>query len=144
MTQDYSPFAVIGISKAIDALSDLLPGASISSPDNIFSVAQVNRKVTQFVRMENWEAQELGQNIYSKAELFDLMFSDGYPEARLLFLPDDIVGKGEALSYSGTNLREAILNFPHFVFDLDAVFVWPIARQISVFHHGGGFFHVRA
>ncbi len=146
MVPEYFPFKIVPISEASDALSKILPNAPLLSPDKIFSVAESRLLSPEFVRLENWDAQEFGNDIYSKAEIFDLMFRERPPESQLFFLPDDILSlqKGTALSYIGTNLREAILNFPRFVFDSDAVFVWPNENQVSVFHHGGGFFHVRA
>jgi hypothetical protein len=135
-------FQNIELSTAEEALKKCLPGSSIM-PDRISDAARTLNIEVRFVRIPQWEIQETGVDVYSKLELFDLMFSGvEIPASELIFIPDFIL-PGKALRYSGGQLREAIARLPHFVFDLDAIFLWPESRRISVFHHGGGFFHVQ-
>ena len=77
-------------------------------------------------------------------DLFDRVFAD-VPlfGGDLILITDDCfpITEREPFFGRGETLREFLSEAP-FVFDGDAVFIWPDARRISVFHHEGTFAHI--
>jgi hypothetical protein len=77
-------------------------------------------------------------------ELFDRVFAD-VPVfgGEFILITDDCfpITAREPFFGRGESLREFLAEAP-FVFDGDAVFIWPVARRISVFHHVGTFAHI--
>lgn len=91
-----------------------------------------------------WREHESGSGLYSKWELFDLVFHDELiHRGELILITDDCfpIGEREPFFGKGESLREFLAEAP-FVFDGDAVFIWPAARHISVFHHEGYYAHI--
>jgi len=126
----------------VSALEAVLPGSSIM-PGRIFEAAKKLGVDVEFIAIQRWEEQEAGKEAYSQLELFDRLFADvPIPSSNLIFIPDCALPT-HALAYSGNDLRGAIGSLKDIIFDSDAVFLWPESNRISVFHHSGGFFHVR-
>jgi len=141
-----------GWRRAYEAIWSLLPitrehithARSCISPAAILHYAGLSDATVQRGVVPRWEEHDCGQGLYTKKELFDRVFAD-VPvfEGELILITDECfpITAREPFFGRGESLREFLAEAP-FVFDGDAVFMWPEARRISVFHHEGTFAHI--
>ena len=142
-----------GWNRAYEAVWRLLPSArehitparSCITPDSVMHRAELAGLGFELAVVPDWESHEWGQDIYSKMDLFDMMFHGvAIPTGEVIFIPDDCfpMTEREPLFCNGEILREFVAHCCFFVFDGDVVFIWPEAGRISVFHHEGRYAHI--
>ena len=132
-----SSFALCSRTAAEAALAACVPNASIS-PDRLFEAAQNAGLLVSFTKIEEFDS-------LSKEQLFDKLFSDQeLPDGRGFVISDDLLPSSSAFTFEGPRLREAVVQERRFLFDGDLIFVWPSLGFVTVFHHEGGYFHVRS
>jgi hypothetical protein len=141
-----------GWRRAYEAIWSLLPmtrehitqARSCITPAAVLHYAELSGVAAQRGVIPRWEEHDCGPGVYTKIELYDRVFA-GIPTfgGELILITDEcfpITGR-EPFFGRGESLREFLAEAP-FVFDGDAVFIWPEARRISVFHHEGTFAHI--
>jgi len=141
-----------GWRRAYEAIWSLLPMArehitparSCITPAAVLHYAELSGAHSQLIAVPRWEEHDTGPGLYTKMELFDRVFADAPAVGgELILITDECfpVTAREPFFGHGESLREFLAEAP-FVFDGDAVFIWPEARRISVFHHEGAFAHI--
>jgi hypothetical protein len=138
--------------RAYEAVWSLLPisrehvtaARSCITPAAVLQYAKMSGKSLRCGVIPRWKEHDCGAGLYTKAELFDRVFAD-VPTlgGELILITDECfpITEHEPFIGHGETLREFLVEAP-FVFDGDAVFIWPGARRISVFHHEGTFAHI--
>ena len=141
-----------GWRRTYEAIWSLLPitrehithARSSVTPSAVLHYAELSGVAVQSGVVPRWEEHDFGPGLYSKAELFDRVFAD-VPVfgGDLILITDECfpITEHEPFFGHGESLCEFLAEAP-FVFDGDAVFIWPEARRISVFHHEGTFAHI--
>jgi hypothetical protein len=141
-----------GWRRAYEAVWSLLPitrehiteARSCITPAAVLHYAELSQVALRRGVIPRWEEHDCGPGLYTKAELCDRVFA-GMPmlSGELILITDDCfpITAHEPFFGQGETLREFLVEAP-FVFDGDAVFIWPEARRISVFHHEGAFAHI--
>ena len=124
----------------------ITPTRSCITPGAILEYAELSGIAVGSGVIPRWEEHDWGRpRIYSKMDLFDRVFANASIQAgEVILITDDCfpVTAREPFFCRGESLREFVAACPHFVFDGDVVFIWPVARRISVFHHEGTFAHI--
>jgi len=117
---------------------------SCITPSAILRYAELSDTTVQRGAVPRWHEHDSGPGLYTKMELLDRVFADApAPGGELILVTDDCfpITVREPFFGHGESLREFLAEAP-FVFDGDAVFIWPTARRISLFHHEGTFAHI--
>jgi hypothetical protein len=110
-----------GWRRAYEAVWSLLPmtrehvthARSCITAAAVLRYAELSDTTVQRGVVPRWEEHDSGPGLYTKMELLDCVFADAPASG------------GEIILITG-----------------DAVFIWPAARRISVFHHEGTFAHI--
>jgi len=141
-----------GWRRAYEAVWSLLPitrehiteARSCITPAAVLHYAELSKVRFGSGVIPRWEEHHCGADLYTRAELYDRVFA-GAPafSGELILITDECfpITAHEPFFGHGETLREFLVEAP-FVFDGDAVFIWPEARRISVFHHEGTFAHI--
>lgn len=117
---------------------------SCITPDALLKYAELTGVTLRQGAIPRWEEHDCGPGLYSKMELFERVFgNEPVLGGGLILITDDCfpITSREPFFGHGESVREFIAE-ASFVFDGDAVFIWPEARRISVFHHEGIFAHI--
>jgi len=141
-----------GWRRAYEAVWSLLPIArehitaarSCITPAAVLHYAELSGVSLRRGVIPRWEEHGSGPGLYTNIELFDRVFADEpVLGGQLILITDDCfpITTREPFVGHGESMREFLVE-ASFVFDGDAVFVWPEARRISVFHHEGIFAHI--
>ena len=122
----------------------ITPARSCITPAVVLHYAELSGIAAEHGVIPRWEEHDSGPGLYTRTELFDRVFAD-VPTlgGEVMLITDECfpITAREPFFGHGESLREFLAEGP-FVFDGDAVFIWPEARRISVFHHEGTFAHI--